>query len=134
LAIENWITLGYPYGLIRWFRPDYFAERHPAIVDFRRWINLVVQDDFLGTTFTEGDGRGIRVSRCSHARAPDVNPKPFEPNGRVRAGWQDWFVLRRHFNHRIYWDDEDARAPTCFAAFIDGAGWTTEVLAIIRKT
>ncbi|MGZ5942369.1 MAG: hypothetical protein ACXWN8_08120 [Isosphaeraceae bacterium] len=130
LAIENWITLGYSYDLIRWFRPDYFAERQPAIVDFRRWINVVVQDDFLGTMFTEGDGRGIRVSHCSHARAPDVNPKPFEPESRVRAGRRDWFVpLRRAVNHRIYWDDEDARAPTCFAAVVDAeaAGWTTEV-------
>jgi hypothetical protein len=130
LAIENWITLGYPYDLTRWSRPDYFDERQPAIVDFRRWINVVVQDDFLGTTFTEGDGRGIRVSHCSHARAPDVNPKPFEPESRVRAGRRDWFVpLRRFVNHQMYWDDEDARAPTCFAALVDAeaAGWTTEV-------
>lgn len=137
LAIENWITLGYPYDLIRWSCPDYFAARQPAAVEIHHhWINVVVQDDFLGTLFTKGDGRGIRV-HCSDARAPDISPKPFKPESRVRAGRRDWFTpLRRAFNHRIYWDDEDVRAPTCFAAFVDAevAGWTTEVLAVVRKT
>jgi hypothetical protein len=136
LAIENWITLGYPYDLIRWSCPEYFAARQPAVVKIHHhWINVVVQDDFLGTLFTKGDGRGIRV-HCSDARAPDINPKPFKPESRVKAGRRDWFTpLRRAFNHRIYWDDEDVRAPTCFAAFIDAevAGWTTAVLTVVTR-
>jgi hypothetical protein len=53
----------------------------------------------------------------------------------VGKGWHDVFLLRRAVNHRIYWDVEDSRAPTCFADIIDekAAGWTSEVLAIMRE-
>lgn|GEM_PF-7063265 len=81
LMIDNWITLGHPYDLICWSNLDYFSERQPATVRFRHWINVVVQDDFLGTAFTEGDGRDIRVDNCAHAYRPDLNPKPIEPKG-----------------------------------------------------
>lgn len=143
LKIANWITLGYPYDLIRWSFPDYFADREPAVVEFSHWINVVVKDDFLGTKFTKDDGRIGVVDRLSHAQLPDLNPDPFKTEGAVERGWLDRVVpLRRAFNHRIYWDDENARAPTCFAAVIDAkdakgakvVGWATEVLAVMKKT
>jgi hypothetical protein len=142
LEIANWITLGYPYDLFQWSYPDYFADREPAVVKFFHWINVVVKDDFLGTKFTKDDGciddRRIGVvDRLSHAQLPDVNPEPFKTEGAVERGSLDRVVpLRRAVNHRIYWDDEDVRAPTCFGALLDSEapGWTTEVLAAIRKT
>jgi hypothetical protein len=135
LVIENWITLGYPYDLIRWYSPGYFTERQPARVDFHRWVNVVVQDDFLGTKFSEGDGRGIHLNGRSGVRAPDLN-HTFPAEQRVGVGWQDWFRPgHRLVNHRIYWDDEDARAPTCFAGIVDveATGWARGLLAILSE-
>ena len=137
LAIENWITLGYPFDLIRSSNADYFAKRSPAVVDVRRWINVVVQDDFLGTDFKEGEARGIEVIGADMPRAPNVDVGPLELERWVEQDWRDWFVpLRRAVNHRIYWDDEDARAPTCFSALVDAeaVGWTADVLATMKKT
>ena len=120
LKIANWITLGYPYDLIQWSCPDYFADREPAVICFSHWINVVVKGDFLGTKFTKDDGRiddrriGV-VDHFSHAQLPDLNPDPFEPEGAVVGRLERVVPWRRAFNHRIYWDDENARAPTCFA-------------------
>jgi hypothetical protein len=132
-TVENWITIGFPYDLIRWSLPDYFDRRQPAAVDFRRWINVVVQDDFLGTAFTEGDGRGIRVAGSAAARAPDVNSL-FKPERWVKPARRDWFVpLRRAINHEMYWNDEDARAPTCFSDIVESAGWMEEVRIFLSE-
>jgi hypothetical protein len=130
LAIENWITIGYPYDLIHWQRPDYFDRRQNPVVEFRHWINVVVKDDFLGTTFTKGDERGIRVLDSREVYAPDKPLQPFRPEGHVEPDpWWDLIrPLRRAINHRVYWDDEDARAPTCFREVVHKAGWTEEVL------
>jgi len=133
LVIENWITLGYPYDLIRWSYPRYFDRRQPPIIDIRgHWINVAIQDDFLGTTFDKDEeGRGIRVTNHQDVYMPDINTL-FEPASRWKRGGKKDFVipLRRVVNHRIYWDDEDARAPTCFDAFVgeELTGWSTEFL------
>jgi hypothetical protein len=81
LAIENWITIGYPYDLIYWRRPDYFDRRQNPVVEFRHWINVVVKDDFLGTSFTKDDERGIRVLDSKEVYTPDKPLQPFKPEG-----------------------------------------------------
>jgi hypothetical protein len=131
-TVENWITIGFPYDLIRWSLPKYFDRRQPPAVDFCRWINVVVQDDFLGTAFTERDGRGIRVVGSADVRAPDTNFL-FKPERWVKPARRDWFVpLRRAINHEMYWNDEDARAPTCFSGMVETAGWIEEVRVFLR--
>jgi hypothetical protein len=134
LAIDHWITVGFPYDMVVSYLPGYFSGRQAATIDVRRWINIVAEDDFLSTRFSDGDGRGIRAGGGSHLRAPDLNPTPVDSERRITAGWLDAFILlRRIGNHRIYWDDEDARARTCFDRVVDetAAGWTTEVLAML---
>jgi hypothetical protein len=136
LEIENWITIGYPYDLTSWSRPDYFSDRQSAAIDYRHWINVVVQLDFLGTTFSKGDGRGISVKGDANLYAPDVK-REFKPTNMKSRNCKDWFIpMRRTFNHRIYWDDENARASTCFDQIVDEseAGWTREILAVLNKT
>lgn len=137
VAIENWITLGYPYDIVRLAHPALFSQREEPVIPFKRWINLAVQDDFLGTTFTQGDGRGIRVRNRTQPIAPDVNPKPFAPEHRVGADRRDWVTpMRRAGNHHIYWNGEDARASTCFSLLVDmkAAGWAEDVVSLFCKS
>ena len=133
LAIDNWVTIGYPYDLVRRLLPDYFKRRQEPVVEFRHWINVVVKDDFLATNFTKNDERGIHVLGSDLPIAPDTLLPPFKPEGHVGHAWWDVVKpLRRVVNHRIYWNDEDARAPTCFREVVDKTGWTEEVLAWIK--
>jgi hypothetical protein len=134
MSIDNWISIGFPYDLYRWASPDYFENRQSPGVDFRKWINVVVQDDFLGTAFTGGDGRGIRVRDSAQLWAP-AQSVMFSPRKRVTSNNWDYLVARRReVNHRVYWDDEDAHAATCFSSFIDQAGWTASVRAMLANT
>lgn len=125
LTIDNWITIGLPYDLIRHHLPAYFENRQPPRVRYSNWINVVVQDDFLGTAFRAGDHRGIRVSDVEAPYAPNDPVKPLMLSGyRPSDTKQDrWRPLRRVINHRIYWDDEDARAPSCFDLIVGRAQW-----------
>jgi hypothetical protein len=130
VKIENCITIGYPYDLIRSSFGDYFTQRQPAAVPFGRWVNLVVRDDFLGTAFSDGDRRGIFVLGSSDPVRPDVNLELSNPPGRVEPGPLDRIVPgRRTINHQIYWDDENPRAMTCFELLVHEAsiGWAKAV-------
>lgn len=138
LVIENWITLGYSCSMIQRTYPMYFMNRQPPVVHIRRhWINVAVEDDFLGSTFTENDNKcGICVKQKKDILAPSVNLQ-FKPKSRWKKGnlWDYFIPLRRVVNHRIYWDDEDVRAPTCFDAVItaESAGWKMEVQKCLRQ-
>lgn len=132
-TVHNWITIGFPYDFIVWSNPGYFSMRAQPTVEVHRWINIVVQDDFIGTDFTRGEKRGITVQGFEEARTPDINPSPLRPPRQVSASWQDYIhPLRRTLNHRIYWDDEDARAPTCFTEVLDAVEWDEEVRALLQ--
>jgi hypothetical protein len=131
LDVDNWITIGHPYDLIRYYLPNYFDMRQPPCVHYDNWINIVVKDDFLGTHFRPGDNRGIRLCDSEDRYAPDdpVDALPLE-GLRQACRKQDRLWLRRIINHRIYWDDEDSRAPTCFDTVVDRAHWMKGVEAI----
>jgi hypothetical protein len=83
------------------------------------------------TLFDKNDNkRGICLKWSKDTFMPTANLL-FKPKSRWRKrNLRDYFIpLRRVVNHRIYWDDEDARAPTCFDAVVatESAGWTMEV-------
>jgi len=124
LPIDNLITIGFPYDLIRSATPDYFENRLPPTLTARHWINVVVKDDFLATPFRPGDGRAI-VLADGTARTPDVSLSAPCDDARWKQPnpvW-DWLSPRRLINHHIYWNDEDPWAPTCFHEVAGRAGW-----------
>lgn len=126
-SIDRWITMGYPFDQIRAVTPDYFSDRACSRLQFRRWINIVVQDDFMGTDFTRHRPRGIEVNCPPSVRSPDVNPPPLRFGGLVKRGWLDVIPRRRTINHRLYWDERDPCAPTCFSLVAREAGWLDEL-------
>ncbi len=129
--IDNWITVGFPYDLVRATRPDYFRNRQPPTVRLERWLNIVVEHDFLGTGFEPGDGRGVHVAGSNRLIAPDVSLS-FRPDGLTRPGRLAWLTPRRLVTkHTIYWNDQDPRAPSCFRMIVDEAGWTRGVLDLL---
>jgi hypothetical protein len=135
LAVDNWITIGMPYDLIRHHLPAYFDDRRPRQVPYDKWINVVVKDDFLGTAFRSGDHRGIRVRNVEAPYAPDEPVEALTLSGYLNRDKKKdrWHPLRRLINHRIYWDDENARARSCFDEIVDRAKWLAEVPASLQR-
>jgi hypothetical protein len=132
LSIENWITAGFPHYFIEADLPGYFADRRGRTVRFEQWLNIVVLGDFLGTDFEQDRERGIHVAGADGPYRPQsVTFKPEEPGEESAQGRTAWWhslnpklIARKH---RIYWDDQDPRAPTCFGQIADAAGWTQQV-------
>lgn len=133
----TWITAGFPYDILRSGLPTYFDNRQPPTVRFDRWMNLVVKYDLLGTHFGASDGRGIRVGLSDTVHAPSHRPEPFSPPRKrpVKPRFSDVvFPRRRLVYHRLYWDDEDPRASTCFDQVVEepDVGWAADMLDALR--
>jgi hypothetical protein len=127
-TIDRWVTIGFPYDLVRSAYPAYFDGRK-QVVAFERWWNVTEHSDFLGSNFrldtdniepdpTVGFGHD---ERCT---GPDRNiyyepPVGGERHARLkqRSG-ADWIPLRRLQNHGVYWNPNDALARSCFTALV----------------
>lgn len=139
LGIRNWITLGYPFDIMEATRPGFFKGRCALVSDKLSWINVVVQNDFLGTDFDQGSTRGIGIAGPgARVRIPDVN-KCIGFAGTSQERWRSaalrqdyWIPFRRVTNQTFYWDNEDPRAPTCFDAMIELTGWKNSVRSVLE--
>lgn len=131
-TIDHWITIGFPYDLICLSAPRYFSGRSGPLMEVRNWMNIAVPDDFIGTVFTDPPMRGIALEGCGSMRTPDQEELMRDHPRHVAPKWLDCILpLRRTRNHLIYWDDEDACAPTCFSCFVDAVGWTGAVRQVV---
>lgn len=103
---------------------------------------MVTADDFLGSNFRYDNlleppdsALGIQfIDSSTPVRHPDRNLF-FEPERRwvARSQVDRIFRYSRILNHILYWDDKDARAPNCFAQVADAAGWTDDVVSVLRN-
>lgn len=132
-VVTNWITIGYPYDVIEWINPGYFRGRNEEVLTVTTWINVVVEDDFLASDFQQSPQRGIRLAQSGRVRSPDRNVF-FKPERRKERSLLDWFIpFRRVANHSLYWDDQDARASTCFDKVVIEAGWADDLRSMLRR-
>jgi hypothetical protein len=134
--VDTWITVGFPYSLVDSQQPKYFTERESPLLNIKQWFNIWIMDDPLASKVNEERGIGVCSgdTRCfaPHHQweyEPDKSKvtKRFYPRD-----WKDFFVVRRIANHCLYWDDQNARAMTCFEEIVDKAGWTTDLENVLQ--
>src|SRR5262249_2141941 len=142
-SLEAWVSIGYPYDVVRAGLPDYFRGREPQAFHVGQWFNVAGFDDFLGSKFRDDhlpaapDPR-FRIFSKGGQASPTRNvyfPRTDEetPVGWRRRDWKDRLnPLRRLINHFLYWDNYDALGPSCFTGLFE-AGYLKELIETVRR-
>lgn len=139
--VDNWISLGHPFDLMEAMYPGNYRGRCQGPLAIKRWVNVTVRADFLGSTFRrdgaedDPDGRvGVVIGGATPTH-PDVNVF-FDPKtgGVQRALWDFFVPLRRLVNHALYWDFRDPRKPSCFGPLLGETDWIVEARATLAST
>lgn len=121
--ISTLITIGYPYDIIATAYPGYFDRRFKRSFTAGQWVNVDLENDFLGSNFRLDSQAGppvLGITVDDKSAPPKKMIKPgrnirFTPDARQwRKGLLDLIPLTRTLNHMLYWDATDARARTCF--------------------
>lgn len=127
-VIESWVTIGFPYQLVERGTPGYFAKRQSPMLDFATWHNVWIRYDYLSSRLaTENRRIGFADTGQPNFRPKKDNDWEFCPPNQRKPHWTDLFVLRRQQNHCLFWDDTNARAPTCFEDLVERLCWAKDV-------
>ena len=49
--MQSWVSIGYPFDLVRAAEPEYFNGRSAPTLTIEKWWNVTEPDDFLGSNF-----------------------------------------------------------------------------------
>jgi hypothetical protein len=133
--ISTLITIGYPYDIIATAYPGYFDRRFRRSITAGEWVNVDLENDFLGSNFRLDSQAGPPVlgitvddksAPSKEMIKPDRNIR-FTPDAQQwRKGLLDFIPLTRTLNHMLYWDATDARARTCFEQIAGAAEWAQD--------
>jgi hypothetical protein len=121
--IDQLVTIGCPFDLIRAFFPDYAAARHWRVGAPGEWINVYAPSDVLSSNFRDDpnvDKASVRLVLRDH---PDGGIAPtnmvFRIDGRDSpAGLIDTFLMRGLKFHGRYWNDADDAADSVFGMLV----------------
>jgi hypothetical protein len=139
--VEEWVTIGYPYDVIRTALPDYFRKRGRPAFEVGRWFNVTGANDYLGSKFRD-DQRAEAPAPCSGIFFEGGQARPMQnvffpstaeetAEGLRRRSWKGVRPLRRIRKHLLYWDDCDPLAPSCFAGLFE-AGYLKDLVELLR--
>ncbi len=133
--IDDWITVGYPYDLVKVAYPGYFDDRQAPAVTHATWWNVTEGSDFLGSNFRNDDDNGPPAEDSGIFFKGGLQARPARnfyfapPKPAVKRSWLDAIVpFRRVSNHGLYWDAHDPFASSCFAPLVQ-AGFCNPPIA-----
>jgi hypothetical protein len=121
-AVEGMVTIGSPYDLVRRIRPKYFTARHALADHPKRWINIYVPNDVLGSNFRNDTLQGepaaevIQTATAPGGGLPMPHNVVYLPGGVPREGptAADLIGFRGVQVHAQYWDPGQRNESTCF--------------------
>lgn len=135
-AIESLFTIGSPYDLVRRIRPGYFRARHALPEHPKRWINIYVPKDILGSNLRNDSDQDqpAREVMVETSAEPDELPVPrnvvYLPGGIPREGPSpgDLLGFRGFQVHARYWDPSQQNESTCFEEMVSELYGDDEIL------
>jgi hypothetical protein len=121
--INQLVTIGCPFDLIRAFLPDYAGARYWREGVPKKWINVYAPSDVLSSNFRDDarvDEASVRVALREH---PQGGTKPtnmvFMIDGRdTSVGFVDTILMRGIKFHGQYWTDADDAADSVFGILV----------------
>lgn len=125
-AVSNFVTIGSPFDLVRRLRPKYFTDRHALPEHPKRWFNIYVPYDVLGSNFRNDPKEAQPEKEVISAASKQGGSLPtpvnvvYLPGGvpRQPPGLADLITVRGLAVHARYWDPSQTNESTCFDAVI----------------
>lgn len=121
-TIDTLVTIGSPYDIVRRIREKYFTNRHALSDHPKRWINVYVPSDVLGSNFRNDSHREqpadevLQAATAQGGQLPTPENVVYLPGGIPQDGpaWGDLFGFRGLRVHARYWDPGELNERTCF--------------------
>jgi hypothetical protein len=117
--VQNLVTIGCPFDIVRTYSPDYFTDRTGNYeVTFENWLNVFHPTDLLASNFrnTDDDGKeaqeGVYLA-TSVLLKPDnlVFDQHFVPE---EFSWINLLLVKGFRMHTSYWNGPDENEISCF--------------------
>ena len=108
-GVHTLVTIGCPADLIRMYWPEYFHRRSYLESTPRRWVNIFVPSDLLGSNFIEGDPvaeKPFEVPVHRRLRGRELPGSPRIPGTMIKSSW---FGIRLNESSRLVKPDSNVR-------------------------